>query len=451
MNIRKTLTGLIASAIVLGSSTLGMSAYAFDNEVKEGVVAVVFAVKGAQEIYLDPSTGAYQVAQDLGDKELSAGSGFFVGESAENPQYIVTNHHVVADYIDANEGEDYIIDMVQMSNGYIDAVMATSCELRVYYSEDDYDVAYIDCYGDREKVDLAVLRLREPTNKRKALPIAPADEDMVGETVYTVGFPGNADNFLTGASQYGINDVTVHKGSANKFVMNEGKGVERIAVDATIQHGNSGGPLVTDDGNVVGVNANVISTSPYTNQIETDYYAISSNELIRFLDKNNIKYMSASSSSASTEESEEEKGGNTGIIVAVAVIAVAGIAGAGVAMSKKKKSAGTENTETKAFIVSASAQHNGKKFPVGKTPLTIGRDSSGCDIVFNDKTPGVSGKHCTVSFDSKTGTFTLTDLNSSYGTLLANGSKITSPVTLKSGEIFCVGDKSNAFKTEVVK
>lgn len=95
MNIKKTLTGLIASAMVLGSSTLGMFAYAFDNEVKEGVVAVGFTVKGGKEVLIDPSTGTYQVLEDLEDCQVSAGSGFFVGESAENPQYSVNPESII--------------------------------------------------------------------------------------------------------------------------------------------------------------------------------------------------------------------------------------------------------------------------------------------------------------------------------------------------------------------
>jgi pSer/pThr/pTyr-binding forkhead associated (FHA) protein len=98
-----------------------------------------------------------------------------------------------------------------------------------------------------------------------------------------------------------------------------------------------------------------------------------------------------------------------------------------------------------------SAQHNGKVFPVGKAPLTIGRAAGACEIVYQEGTPGVSGKHCTVYYDSGTGLFTLTDLNSSYGTYLSNGLKLTphTPVNLKPGDSFYVGDKSNVLKLEV--
>ena len=49
--------------------------------------------------------------------------------------------------------------------------------------------------------------------------------------------------------------------------------------------------------------------------------------------------------------------------------------------------------------------------------------------------------------------FTLTDLNSSYGTFLINGLKINAntPVNLKPGDSFYVGDKANILKVEVVQ
>lgn len=456
--MKKKLLSLYAAfvmtlTIVLSSFT-GFSAYAFDNSAREGVVAVVFYVK-------DATTGVVVGSQfiptkELGDIELSGGSGFFVGKDGEDPQYIVTNHHVVDDYINANEGETFIYDMHDTYEGFPVVLYATSCELRIYYSEDDYDVAYVDCYGDREKVDLAVLRLRNATDKRHSLKIKSATDDMVGDTVYTVGFPGNADNVLTGASKYGVEDVTVHKGSINKLVVNDGKGVERLAIDATIQHGNSGGPLVDEDGNVLGVNTDSVSTSTE----EIDYYAISSNEVIRFLDKNNIPYeMADGAKKRSNTEKDDDSDSNVGIIMGI-VVAVAAVAAAGIVIFIKKKGKGGnapakgKNAAKKGIMRSMSVQHGGKTYPVGKAPVMIGRDAAGCSVVYKEGTPGVSGKHCTVSFDPASGEFILTDLKSSFGTFLGkNGQKIApnTPIKLKPGETFYVGDKANVISVELEK
>ena len=442
----------IIMAISMMLSMLSINAYAFDNSTREGVVAVSFELKDAHFSYLDANTQNFKHFKDLGDVECSWGSGFFVGKEGQDPQYIVTNMHVIDDYVAADEGGSFYKYWTTDSDGYYVFLTASSCELRIYYSADDYDVAYVDCYGDVDKLDLAVLRLREPTNKRKPLKLADVSEDLVGDTVYTVGYPGNADNDFSSASKYGIEDATIHKGSVSRIVMNEGKGVERISTDATIQHGNSGGPLVTENNLVIGVNTNVESNSPFSSQVEVDYYAISANDVMRFLDKNNIYY----------EKGSSANGGSAVIIIICVVVAAAVIAAVVFFILRKKQpkadpnkksAAPTAENTVKAVVRSMSAQHNGAAFPVGKAPVTIGRNKASCVIIYQEGTQGVSGVHCSVSFDSETGAFTLTDLGSTYGTYLVNGQKLNpnTPVVLRAGDSFYVGDKANVCRVELEK
>lgn len=415
---------------------------------KNGVVSIQFYLKdAAYYAIIDGKTVKQEPINNGNDVGVSSGSGFFVGESGQNPSYIVTNHHVVADYIDAGEGGVYQLETggyytdSKTGNQYEKVIGATSCELRVYYDDNDYDVAYVECYGDQNKVDLAVLTIRHATDKRKPLQIQVPTDDMVGETVYTVGFPGVAKNMLTGASSYGIDDITVSEGIISKFAADD-KGVERIQTSAVIQHGNSGGPLVSEAGYVMGVNTNSVSNASN----EVNYYSINSSELVKFLDKNSIPYETA------------KQGGIpiaiVGVIAAVVVIAVAAF----VVILKKKGAApaqkavsGQPKAAQRAFLRSMAPQHNGLAIVLSATPVLIGRDSASCKVVYKEGTAGVSGKHCSVSYDTATGEFIVTDLRSTYGTFLMSGQKLEAnvPCRVKSGGIFYVGDRANAIRVEV--
>ena len=447
LKILRIRAAVLLACMLFITGFMGITAYAFDNSVREGTVAVVFYLRNATMYITDGTSILYE--ENLGDTEFSGGSGFFVGASGEDPQYIVTNCHVIEDYVNAGEGGEFKTLYAYTNDGYGVSIYASSCELRIYYSGDDYDIAYVDSYGDVSKVDLAVLRLRNATDKRHVLQLMAPAEDMIGDTVYTVGYPGNADNYFTGASHYGVNDSTVHQGSINRIGMNEGVGVERIAVDAIIQHGNSGGPLVNEDGYVIGVNTNVFSQSPFEGQVEADYYAISTTELTRFLDKNNIPYEMA----GKAKSGSAGLGASAGIIIGIIVAAIA--AAVVFFVMKNKKGQGTPNAVSNggknAVIRSMSSQHGGRAFPVGTAPVIIGRNAAECTIVFKEETPGVSGKHCSVYYNSGTSAFTLTDLGSTYGTFLGNGMKLTanSPINLKPGDIFYIGDKANVLKVEV--
>ena len=100
-------------------------------------------------------------------------------------------------------------------------------------------------------------------------------------------------------------------------------------------------------------------------------------------------------------------------------------------------------------VRSLSDQHRGAFIKLGSVPITIGRGQD-CAIVFKSETPGVSGHHCTLAYEPSSGSFVLTDMQSTYGTFLANGQKLTPnlPYRLRAGDQFYLGEPQN--KLQVV-
>ncbi len=455
--IRKSIAVIVLSVIMaLGVIPIKSSA-AFDTSVREGVVVVMC-------LLIDAETG---VPYDGGQ-----GTGFFIGDLNSNPEYLITNHHVVDTYLNYGKGEKW---QAQLTDGRTVYVRAT---VRVYFDSVQYVEARVIDADD--VADVAVLRLASPTDMRKALPLrVPTDSD-IGSAVYCVGYPGIAENFVVEASQkWDKEDASVTSGTVSRLITVAGTGVKAVQTDAQINHGNSGGPMVNDNGEVIGINSWGV-----TDNGEKENYAVDISEVTSMLSRNNIPYVEGNNggnpggedttedgTEPSTEEPEKKGGMSTGLligIIAAIVAVIAAIIVVVIVASKKGGSApaAAQNAAPQAppvhpapamqaakrpMLRSMSTQHNGATFPVGSTPVMIGRDRSSCAIVFREGTAGVSGKHCSVAYDAASGNFIVTDLRSSYGTFLMNGQKLpaNTPYQLKAGDSFYVGDKQNVIRTEL--
>lgn len=455
---------VMVATMILSKPT---NVYGYNKEVTNGVVVV--ALYALDAYYCVQTVSGYAKVEELGDTLLGHGTGFFVGDTDKNPKYLVTNYHVIDTYIESGEGKSAVFNTSKTYQGKKVYLACEGIEIRIHYSEKDYDVASVVDYGDDDKVDVAILKLKESTKKRQALQLCVPDEDCVGDTVYAVGFPGRADNELSDASKWGSEDVTVTKGIVSRMVAAAGSGVERIQTDAILSGGNSGGPLVNEDGYVIGVNTNIYTTSSNTN----DGYSINISEIITYLDKNDVKYEIG----GEEKDEESESGITVGVLVIVGGIAVVAIilivvvvlcinSGKKKNVSKQANAVTTPQTTKPSqpaqaaqsankkipMIRSMAAQHNGACFAINSTPIVVGRDKASCAISYQDGTVGVSGKHCTIEWKADTNEFVVTDLGSTYGTFIVNGQRLqpNMPYRLKAGESFYVGDKANVLRVEVV-
>jgi len=81
----------------------------------------------------------------------------------------------------------------------------------------------------------------------------------------------------------------------------------------------------------------------------------------------------------------------------------------------------------------------------------MGRDKVACAVVFPAGSQGISRLLCLAEYNAQTGMFIITDRNSSYGTFLSNGTRITinTPFALKNGGRFYLGTEANMFEVRL--
>jgi S1-C subfamily serine protease len=271
------LRSVIAALLLLGmwsvpAKETASASSSFKTEVRESIAVVAEYVEYPEYGY----SGVY-----------AFGSGFFIGKKGKDPEYLITNHHVVEDYLEYGEGK--AVD-VELDDGTATSVKV---KLRVYFDQDDYVEAYVEDYNETK--DIALLRLSSETDERKPIALCSPTEDMIGTTIYCVGFPGSADNsYVDAMSSWGKEDATVTTGTISRFLTTSGTGVKSIQTDAVIQHGNSGGPMVNSKGSVIGIDTYIVDTDG-----ESHYYAISIDEALSILDNNDVPYYMEKSSGIS--------------------------------------------------------------------------------------------------------------------------------------------------------
>lgn len=394
MKKMKRFQAVVLTALLLALTALPAFAD-FDNSTLNGIVMI--------------TTGA---PDKDGVMNYWRGTGFFVGEAGENPQYIITNCHVV---------EEFILAGKALGGG----------ELHVRFDKDDEAEAYLVDY-DAEK-DVAILRLAETTDKRSSLQMRVPAEDSLGSEAYAVGYPAAADLTVQAVNSFSQKDATVTTGSISRFLTESGTGRKLIQTDASLGGGNSGGPLIDGSGAVIGINT---AGSKLDSNL---FYAVSVGEVLPLLDKNSIPY---------TLAGEAKSGGNTMLYVGIGAAVVAVIVIVAVVLGKKKKQGAPEQKPVKGgtpVLRSMAPQHGGMVVQIHGQPVQVGRDAAVCRLVYQDGTPGVSSKHCQVYFDPKDGQFVVTDLNSTYGTFLSNGQRIApnTPVRLAPKSSFYLGEADN--------
>ena len=158
------------------------------------------------------------VSGKFGMRGTSSGSGFVINKGG----YIVTNAHVVQQ---AHNGEV----LITMWNG------ARQRRGKVHAFDSASDIAIVKISDLHRNEDIPVSVLGSSGKLR------------VGEFVVALGSPLMLQNTVT----HGIVSATARHGSE----LGMKSRMEYIQIDAAINEGNSGGPLVNLEGEVVGINS----------------------------------------------------------------------------------------------------------------------------------------------------------------------------------------------------
>jgi S1-C subfamily serine protease len=147
--------------------------------------------------------------------QRALGSGFVIDKAG----HVVTNYHVV-------QG-------------------ATT--IQVSFSNNERFKARI--VGSDPSTDIAVLQVHVKSRALKSLPLGNSDSVRVGDQVIAIGNPFGLDRSVTAGI---VSAVQRRIESPNQLSISH-----VIQTDAALNHGNSGGPLLNAQGQVIGVNAQI--------------------------------------------------------------------------------------------------------------------------------------------------------------------------------------------------
>lgn len=219
----------------ISSFFLGLSFILFPKIVSAQVMLPSFAdlVEQLSPSVVNISTVQKESLDDLDSNPLLNGADPFGTINVESPAH-------------AALGSGFIID----DNGYIltnSHVIENASDISVIMS--DNDVLPAKVIGFDKKTDLALIKI-ETTKKLQPVKFGDSDQIRVGDWILAIGNP-----FGLGGS------VTAGIVSAKSRDIESGPYDNFIQTDASINQGSSGGPMFNLNGEVIGVNTAIFSTT----------------------------------------------------------------------------------------------------------------------------------------------------------------------------------------------
>ncbi len=190
-----------------------------------------------------PQAGTTATAHEVADTSLSA-----------SQIYERDSKGVVAIKAVSANGEDEGTGIVLNESGLIltnDHVIEGATSVTVEAGGSSKQTRAASVVGEEANQDLALIRVDPSGLGLKALTLASSSSAQVGDGVYAIGNPYGLEETLT----RGIVSALEREIEAPDGAKITGA----IQTDAALNPGNSGGPLLNEDGEVIGVNSQIAS------------------------------------------------------------------------------------------------------------------------------------------------------------------------------------------------
>jgi S1-C subfamily serine protease len=198
----------------------GLTVNQIYNKDANGVVVVTATQTTTQQNPTDPFAAPQQ------QQSQALGSGFVIDKSG----HILTNAHVV------------------LGASKVQVGFATGSG----QPDQTYDAQVV---GVDKSTDVAVLKVDVPADALHPLALGNSSDVKVGDPVVAIGNPLGEDRTVTSGI---ISAIQRSISSLQNGVQIQGA----IQTDAAINHGNSGGPLINNQGQVIGINSQILSDDP---------------------------------------------------------------------------------------------------------------------------------------------------------------------------------------------
>jgi S1-C subfamily serine protease len=195
---------------------------AFQQQSKRRSINEIYRASAPAVVHIETTTRVQQPDDpffgnpfDGTQTQRALGSGFVIDKAG----HIVTNYHVVRG-----------ASSIQVSFSNNERIKAT-------------------VVGVDPSTDIAVLKVDVRSRALRSLPLGNSDSVRVGDQVIAIGNPFGLDRSVTAGI---VSAVQRRIEAPNRLSISHA-----IQTDAALNHGNSGGPLLNAQGQVIGVNAQI--------------------------------------------------------------------------------------------------------------------------------------------------------------------------------------------------